>query len=341
MKWIRMYGAAIALFGLAASADAGLFGHGGCDKGCGCAEDCQPESCRPTIARPCSTNVYTYQRKCSDIKPPCCDSCGAPDDCCAPAQCCDNDGCGHGHDGCCEATCSAPAQCCHDDGCGHDHNGCCEVTCSAPVQCCDDGGCGHDHDGCGEGCSQDDCCEIAQLIYTSMTACYAKDRRKALHKLGDDYDCCCHPEIMKAFICGLNDADERVRAKAADEIGDQLRDNRCCCSPEIVSALTCALGDCDRSVRRQAEEALEACGYEVVDGCCDHGCCESGCTSGCCTTAAPAEAPAPAAEQPAPEAVPAPAPPEEPQAYYPSRLRKTSYTVKTKGGLAELFGLAR
>jgi HEAT repeat protein len=108
-----------------------------------------------------------------------------------------------------------------------------------------------------------------------MTACYAKDRREALHKLGDDYECRCHPEIMKAFICGLNDTDEKVRQKAADEIGDQLRDNSCCCSPELTSALTCALGDCDRGVRSQAEEALEACGYEVVDGCCEAECCEA------------------------------------------------------------------
>ena len=173
-----------------------------------------------------------------------------------------------------------------------------------------------------------------------MTACYAKDRQSALHDLGDNYDCHCHPEIMKAFICGLNDTDERVRTKAADEIGDQLRANHCCCSPEIVSALTCALGDCDRSVRRQAEEALEACGYEVIDGCCNDECCDTGCCNACGTTAPAASAPA-AAPAPANEAVPAPAPPEEPQAYYPSRLRKTSYSVKSKGGLAELFGLAR
>ena len=168
MKWIRMFSATIALFGLTASVDAGLFElGGGCDKGCGCAEDCQPECCKPTIARPCCTNVYTYQRKCSDIKPPCCDSSCAPDDCCAPADCCNDDSC-------CENTCCAPADCCN------------------------------------------------------------------------------------------------------------------------------------------------ACG----------------------TTAPAASAPA-AAPAPANEAVPAPAPPEEPQAYYPSRLRKTSYSVKSQDGLAELFGLAR
>jgi hypothetical protein len=77
MKWISMFSAAFALAGMMGSTNAGLFGSGGC-KSCGCAEDCQPACCKPTIARPCHTNVYTYQRKCSDIKPPCCDNCCAP-----------------------------------------------------------------------------------------------------------------------------------------------------------------------------------------------------------------------------------------------------------------------
>jgi hypothetical protein len=120
----------------------------------------------------------------------------------------------------------------------------------------------------------------------------------ALDKLGRKYDCCCHPEIMNAFVYGLNDTDERVRREAADEIGDQVRRNKCCCSPCVVSALTCALADCDRSVRREAEQALRNCGYEIVDGCCD-GCCrrwlllnrlwfKGAC--GATPTAAPAEA---------------------------------------------------
>ena len=323
MNWLRMFSAGIALFGLTASIDAGLFGLGGGDKGCGCAEDCQPECCKPTIARPCCTKVYTYQRKCSDIKPPCCDSCCAPDECCAPNECCENTCCAPAE--CCENSCCAPAECCESTCCAPAE--CCEPSCCAPEECCESS--------C---CSDDDCCEIAKLIYTSMTACYAKDRRDALHTLGDDYDCCCHPEIMKAFISGLNDTDERVRKKAADEIGDQLRANRCCCTPELTSALTCALGDCDRGVRRQAEEALEACGYEIVDGCCDDGCCDA-CGDG--SAESTPSAPAYSAPEPTDEAVPAPAPPEEPQAYYPSRLRRTSYSVRSRGGLAELFGLTR
>ena len=310
MKWLRTFSAAIALVGLSASVDAGLFGLGGGDKGCGCAEDCQPECCKPTIARPCSTSVHTYQRKCSDIKPPCCDSCGAPADCCAPAECSEDTGCAP--EDCSENACCTPGDCASEE--------CCESTCGG--------------EGC---CNDDDCCEIAQLIYTSMTACYAKDRRDALHTLGDDYDCSCHPEILKAFIHGLNDTDERVRKEAADEIGDQLRENRCCCSAELVSALTCALSDCDKGVRGQAEEALEACGYEVVDGCCgddcsedgcsEDGCSEDGCSEDGCGDGAAVSVPSSAADSAdefAGEAVPAPAPPEEPHAYYPSRLRATS-----------------
>ena len=145
---------------------------------------------------------------------------------------------------------------------------------------------------------------------------------------------------MNAFVYGLNDSDERVRREAADEIGDQVRHNGCCCSPCVVSALTCALADCDRGVRREAAQALKACGYEIVDGCCDSGCCDSGCCStGCGTDAcgatpvvAPAQQPTPAAE-----AAPAPVPPAEPQAYFPSRLNRQT---KSKSSLAGLFGLA-
>ena len=52
------------------------------------------------------------------------------------------------------------------------------------------------------------------MIYCSQTACYAKDRRNALNRLGKCYDCCYNPEIMCAFVYGLNDCDERVRLAA-------------------------------------------------------------------------------------------------------------------------------
>jgi hypothetical protein len=158
-----------------------------------------------------------------------------------------------------------------------------------------------------------------------MTSCYAKDRAKALKRLGK-LDCGCTPEIMCAYIYGLNDADEKVRARAADEIGDAIRSSNkggcgscCCCTPEVVAALTCALGDCDKKVRKQAEEALELCGYDVVDGCCDS-CCNNACGNACGTSA-------PAATMPPAEANPAPVPPEE------------KPSANSRGGLSQLLGL--
>jgi hypothetical protein len=192
-------------------------------------------------------------------------------------------------------------------------------------------------------------CEIAELIYKSQTACYGKDRAKAIDKLGD-YDCQCNPEILCAMVYALNDADEKVRREAADEIGDVLRRNHCCCSPEVVSALTCALADCDRRVRHNAEQALKACGYKVVDGCCNKqqccstGCASHGCASGGCATApmapAPMTAPAPMAPAPSAAPAPAPAPPEDPKAYFPSRLRdqQTQDGVRQTNRLSNLFG---
>ncbi len=362
MKLSWMFSAAVALAGMTGTVEAGLFGSGGC-KSCGCAEDCQPAVCKPTIARPCHKNVYTYQRKCSDIKPPCCDdgcgndsgcapvSCGAPagDGCAAPA------GCAPAGPGCAAPAgvgCAAPAGCAADPNCAAPAGAGCAAPagcaadpncaapagagCAAPAGCAGDpscaapagDGCGNE---CGEGCSAEDACEIAKLIYTSMTDCYAVKRRNALDELGE-YDCSCHPEIINAFVYGLNDTDERVRKEAADELGDAARSNSCCCSPAVVSALTCALADCDRGVRRQAEEALEACGYEIVDGNCDS--CTEGCANGACGhQAAPVEAPAAA---PAAEVLPAPVPPTDSQAFFPSRLHNKS---QTRSGLASLFGM--
>lgn len=327
MRLLKILTAVVAIAGLSAPAQAGLFGLGGSCKGCACTPDCQPECCKPVICRPCCPTVHTYQRRCSDLKPPCCcDSCGdsCGDSCCPEPQCC----CPEPQCCCPEPTCCCPEPtcCCPEP--------CCEPNCCCPEPCCDS--C------CGEGCCGCDCCgdpcELACLIYTSMTACYAKDRRRAVHKIGDNFNCCCNPEIMSAFIYGLNDAVESVRAKAADEIGDQIRKNCCCCTPEVVAALKCALADCDWRVRRQAEEALELCGYEICDGCCD-GCCDScGCCPGGDDGLAPAEAPAPAGDG---EAAPAPAPPSD-AAYFPSNLRE-QHTVrgKVRPSLAGLFGLLR
>lgn len=371
MKWIRLCTAIVATVFLTSAAQAGfgLFGsHGSC-KSCVSAPSCQPESCKPTISRPCKPTIHTYQRKCSDIKPPSCDTACAPVTTCAPV-CAAPVACAP-----IAPVCAAPIACAPK-----------APVCAAPVvTTCDSqpcgGGCGHGshfkfpkfkfpklklhkfkmpklggHFGSSctdSSCTEQSCveqphcdadpCEVAKLIYKSQTACYAKDREKAIDKLGDFDACRCNPEIMVAFIYALNDADEEVREEAADEIGDQIRKSKkehgtCnnCCSPEVVAALTSALGDCDKGVRKQAEEALEACGYDIVDGNCETSCTTGGCGKVGCTScgshgSAPVQtAPAPAGKRLAPT----PAPPEEPKAYFPSRNRK-----HRKNSLAGLFGL--
>jgi hypothetical protein len=153
---------------------------------------------------------------------------------------------------------------------------------------------------------------------------------------------------MAALVYALNDCDERVRGEAADEIGDQVRRNGCCCMcNKAVEALTMALADCDRNVRNEAEEALELCGYEVVD-CCKPSCgakCGSACGPKCgaCAPAGPACNPAcaaptatPAMPAPAPMKGPgvAPAPPEEKSA-------RSLFPIRRNNKLSNLFGLLK
>jgi hypothetical protein len=174
-------------------------------------------------------------------------------------------------------------------------------------------------------------CEIAQLIYESQTACYAKDRRNAIHKLGDRYDCATHPSVMSAFLYALNDTDERVRAKAADEIGDQLRANPCCCCcGKITDALTCALADCHKGVRKEAEQALEICGYDVVEGCYDK------CANGAAPSP-PAPRTAPTPDPVSAEVLPQPAP----KSITPTVIRpqRNARPISKPNRLSTLFGL--
>ncbi len=362
MNTMKTLLAVAALVALSTDTQAGLLGKRlacGSSKCCDCAPTFQPRCCKPQIVRPCHRNCYNYQRTCA--KPMNC--CGtSPGNSCCPVNnnCCDT-GCGTGACGnnCCNTTsqCAAPCgtDCCNNilsnigcgNGCG---TNCCDTGCGN--NCCDTG-CGDDC--CATTCCPDNSCAIAELIYISQTACYARQRRAAIHKLGDKFDCCCNPEIMSAFIYALNDADQRVRAKAADEIGDQVRRNHCCCSQCVVAALTNGLADCDRVVRRECEQGLRLCGFDVVNGncevCCDSTCCDGGtcCNTGC-TTCAPAGVPAgvpvdavpaaPAAptHDAAPEVAPAPAPPEEERAYYPKRLpEQTARPISARQSLSRLF----
>ena len=329
MKSIRTIAALVAVLGLSSFAQAGLFKRGGdcgASKCCDCAPTFQPTCCKPTIVRPCHRNVYNYQRTCA--KATGCDAgCGPAKSCCPSGA---GNGCVNGA-GNCAAPCANGAGC--DNGAG---NGCAGNGCAG--------------DGCvGDSCCTTTCqdaCQIAQLIYESQTACYARQRRAAIAKLGNKYDCVCNPEIMSAFIYALNDADERVRTKAADEIGDQLRKNKCCCSQCVVEALTVSLADCDRGVRRQAEQALRQCGYDIVDPCCEVAC-DTGCAGNACCNGNGCVgngcAPAPASAEPAPAATPAPAPPAEPKAYFPKRINDENARPVSakKKSLSNLFGLVR
>ena len=297
----------------------------GTGKSCLGASSCQPKCCKPTIKKPCKVTTHTYQRQRSEKKPP---SCCKPAGCCAPVK------------KCCAPVnkCCAPVKksCAPAKKCCAPVKKCCAPAkkCCAPAKsCCDSG----KNDCCGSNCCKGDPCRIAELIFKSQTACYAKDRRRAIDDLGD-FDCSCNPEIMVAFVFALNDAVETVRAEAADELGDQFRKNSCCCSNEITEALKAALGDCDRKVRREAQQALEACGYEVVDGCCTT-CCSESTVPTPTTTPTPSTTPTPVPT----EAKPAPAPPEDPEAYLPSNFRLGQTLRRPKGStsLADLFGLAR
>jgi len=362
MKSIKTIAAVVAVLAMSSLAQAGLRRSSDCgaSKCCDCAPTFQPTCCKPKIVRPCHRNVYNYQRTCA--KASCDNGCGPSTGCCptgagngcvngagnCAAPCANGTGCDHGAANTCTGNnCAGANNCAAPCGTGAGNNCCTGNTGAGANHCAGANNCA------GTGCAGDSCCattcqdacQIAQLIYASQTACYARQRRAAIAKLGNKYDCVCNPEIMSAFIYALNDADERVRTKAADEIGDQLRKNKCCCTPCVVQALTIALADCDRGVRRQAEQALRQCGYDIVDPCCevacDTGCAGNGCAGNSCVGNGCAPAPAPAA---APAAAPAtPAPPAEPKAYFPRKINDESArpVSSSRKSLSNLFGLVR
>lgn len=212
---------------------------------------------------------------------------------------------------------------------------------SKDAGCCDLGSCCPTTRVKSDGC---DPCRVAQLIYTSQTACYPRQRAGALRSLGR-CNCVCNPEIMTAFIYSLNDADPGVRQTAANEIEQQLRRN-CCCSAELTSALTCALADCDRGVRREAEKALRHCGYCVVDGCCNtcDGCVNGGCNAGNCGNAACCPggcAPIAPVQTPVQQAI-APEAPAAPAAYFPRQLpQQDARPISGSRSLSKLFSMAK
>ncbi|GIT29817.1 MAG: hypothetical protein Ct9H300mP1_18630 [Planctomycetaceae bacterium] len=112
---------------------------------------------------------------------------------------------------------------------------------------------------------------IARLIFQSQTGCYARERRSAIHALGDGYDCSQNPEILVAFVYALNDTDERVEPRRPTR--SVIRSENIPTAPFRRSSrpFKLALGDCDKRVRPEARLALSDCGIEVVrvkDGSC-------------------------------------------------------------------------
>ncbi len=161
------------------------------------------------------------------------------------------------------------------------------------------------------GCSGTCDAELAALILDSKTACYARQRRHAVIKMGNRFNCKSHPQLMPALVYAMNDADECVRAAATDKVGDQLRNNPCCCAPYIICALKLSLSDCDHHVRVQAEQALIACGYVVASNKSGTACGDA-CAPGSLPAAIPAApqqiAPEPPFTPPAPGSAPAQGP---------------------------------
>jgi hypothetical protein len=381
MKLVRIYTAVAAVLSMIAPA----YAQCGAEKSCGCGSDAPVIMCRPVVCRPNYTKVCHYQR--SNCKKVYCDARGNgfgrgggkpqllmpfnynAGTCAAPGQF----GSGQVYGGCApapmacgpaNATCAAPA------GCGPApahcaapaavncapapaHRGPAPVTCAVPTN----GRPAPAHCGANvpsaSACAAGGCASvIADLIYQSQTACYARQRARALRRLGK-FDCACNPEIMAAFTYGLNDCDERVRAEAARQIGCQLRRNPGCMNCKVFEALYCAMSDCDGRVRRAAEKALRCAGYEIAN--CNVATrgttCAPGYTApvapGCgapvaCGPTAPAAGPSPApaaapVPAPVPEARPASTPAQEPEVYFPSRLKNQQ--TKLKSGLSNLFGL--
>jgi len=250
-----------------------------------CKPDCgvsDPGCCAPRCHRPSDPGCCP-KPCCTPVDPGCCAPVCRPVDPgrgnrrhCRPVDpgCCPKPNCHAVDPGCCAPICRpVDPGCCPKPNCRPVDPGCCpKPNCKVADPCCKTCApqCGTSAPRCGKACQNNCCnadpCEIAHWIYISQTACYARQRAKAIGVLGGRFDCRCNPEIMCAFIYGLNDCDERVRYRSAREIYRQLRRSNCCClSHELVSALICALGDCDRHVRRTAERSLVHCGFEVSD----------------------------------------------------------------------------
>lgn len=341
MRWISIFVLSVLSLNHCLPIQASILNFGGYSKS-DCGECGSASNCKPVICRPMQTTVFNYQRKYSNT----CGGCAGTsasfvaDGSCCERTCCAPIGCSP--IGCgprAESTCCAPALCSTPTGTM------CDATNCAPAVCGSEGCTTNSCCTCGNDCHDAQSCKIiAQLIHQSTVGCYATERRRAIHRLSDHFDSCCHPEIMNALIYALNDSDERVRAKAADEIGDQVRRNRCICGAPVIRALRCALADCDRNVRKEAESALKLCGFKIVDGQCSGSCGDGYCPASYATTAnaelsgqpqsVPVHPAASTTQLPAlmvvdvePPTIPAPAPAPEPEDYAYAKAESQSASV--------------
>lgn len=344
----------VVVLAMSMSAEAGLLNpifDGPGAKCCDCAPGFYPSPCRPRTGQ--SVFHRLIGRRCCS-KPVGCDGVPCDGRTCCPVQrnaaCRSTMQCGAAE--CCSAV--RGNGCCVDPGCAAPcNNGNCNaVACTTDAgTCIADPGCAAP---CTPNCNSgsccttccDDPCTISQLILESQTACYVMQRRNALRKLGR-YNCMCHPEIIAAFVYALNDCDSRVRMKAADELGDQLRQHRCCCSPAVVAALQHAECDCNLLVRIEARQALWLCQHHARCAC-DTACTGEMCcnANACCSSVVPEAPEQPAApESAAPQYAPAPmddptrtSAPVEADAPAPVAMSEEQ-SIRTSRSLRNLFGM--
>ena len=277
MKLFNLVLTIAAVLALGGTAQAGKCDVGcGAGKSCGISGDCQPDCCKPVIVRPCCPPTYTYQRQCSTIKPPCCNTPNSRafggcrlmrkrvNQCCkggCSTTCCDNGPA-------CAAPCDANA-CGTNGACGNNGNSGCVVDPNA----CGTAGSNCCNNGSGNGCCPskrdlrvsrrcaDDCCEAGCAAPTDpacsapVTCCEKPCKEKCckpvdactLAQLIYESQTACYPRQRKNAIQILN------------------RRYTCDCSPEIMCAFLYAMNDSDPFVR---EAAADAIGDQLRKNCC-------------------------------------------------------------------------
>lgn len=279
MKSIRLCAALMALLAFAVDADAQLRcrqarGSAG-SKCCECAPSFQPSCCAPTIARPCHTNVYNYQRQFVGTTSNCgCGKKGNRDRCRAPRVSCGR--LNRRGNGCCDtgvgSGCAAPCGNSCDPGCAAPcgrgsrlaRKGCCSAnSCAAPC-----------NTGCAAPCG-DSCCGSGRKASRArrVRPCRTPRRgRCGSRNVGCDNTCapsCAAPRHRER--------DCRVRGTRRG-----CASNNCCaapcggadCCPTAARPVRTRLSRCARVTQRLTARIARVCGRgNKGAGCCDTGNC--------------------------------------------------------------------